>query len=466
MLKAIMLRKKLDGLRNKLSEAKEREKELKTRESELETAIEEAQTDEEKEAVSQAVEEYESDKAESDEAVKNIEQEVSETEAELAEIEAKQRQEGEPDNKSRERGAVTDMRSTRRKFFGMTNQERDAFLGREDVKEFLQRVRSLGVQNRAVTGAELAIPTVVLDLLEENIEEYSKLYKYVNAQPVPGQARRVIQGTVPEAIWTEMCAKLNELALAFNNAEVDGYKVGGFFAVCNAILHDSDINLANTIIMSLGQAIGRALDKAILYGTGTKMPLGIVTRLTQTTKPTNYPDTARAWENLSTTNIKSIPASKTGIDLYKLIITYSSAAKGKYSKGNKLWAMNESTYTTLTAEALSFNAAGAIASGMSKMMPIIGGEIEILNFIPDNVILGGYGDLYLLVEREGTTIAQSEHVKFLEDQTVFKGTARYDGVPLIAEGFVAIGINGVTPTSTMTFAEDAANKSDDATTTK
>ena len=38
-----------------------------------------------------------------------------------------------------------------------------------------------------------------------------------------------------------------------------------------------------------------------------------------------------------------------------------------------------------------------------------------------------------------------------------KGTARYDGVPMIAEAFVAIGINGQTPNSTMTFAEDEAN---------
>ena len=94
---------------------------------------------------------------------------------------------------------------------------------------------------------------------------------------------------------------------------------------------------------------------------------------------------------------------------------------------------------------------------MQKVMPIIGGNIETLDFIPDNVIIGGFGDLYLLAERKGMVIKQSEHVLFLEDATVFKGTARYDGLPVIAEGFVAIGINGVTPTAEMTFAEDTAN---------
>ena len=80
-------------------------------------------------------------------------------------------------------------------------------------------------------------------------------------------------------------------------------------------------------------------------------------------------------------------------------------------------------------------------------MPVIGGEIIELPFIPDGNIVCGYGSAYLLAERAGTQLGQSEHYKFVEDQTVFKGTARYDGAPAIAEAFVVIGINGTTPTA-------------------
>lgn len=459
MLKVIMLRKKLSEVTNKLTEAREKAKELATREKELEVAIEEAQTDEEKEAVSQEVEQYEKDKEENDESVRTLEKEVSDTESELAELESKQRQ-AEPAPEARMRGVET-VKTTRKKFFGMTVQERDAFFAREEVHTFLERVRTLytnGVQNRAITGAELTIPNVMLELLRENIEEYSKLYKHVRVQSVPGKARQPIQGTIPEAIWTEMNGSINELSMLFNNVEVDGYKVSGYMAIDNATLNDSDINLAEAIITALGQSIGLALDKAILYGTGKKMPTGVVTRLAQAAKPETYPDTAREWKNLSSSNIVSIAAAKKGVDLFKEIVIASGNAKGKYSTGNRFWAMNETTKTKLVAEALSFNAAGAIATGMGDTMPIVGGAIETLDFIPDNVIVGGYGDLYLLAEREGAQITQSEHVKFLEDQTVYKGLARYDGLPVIAEGFVAIGILGTTPTADMTFAEDTANK--------
>ena len=41
---------------------------------------------------------------------------------------------------------------------------------------------------------------------------------------------------------------------------------------------------------------------------------------------------------------------------------------------------------------------------------------------------------------------------------MFRGTARYDGMPVIAEGFVAIGISGTKPTgNAVTFATDSAN---------
>ena len=297
----------------------------------------------------------------------------------------------------------------------------------------------------------------MLGIIRENILEYSKLYKHVNVRQVSGEGRMVVMGTIPEAVWTDCCANLNELDLAFNDVEVDCWKVGGYFAVCNANIEDSDIDLASELLTAIGQAIGLALDKAILYGTGTRMPLGVMTRLVQTSAPADYPATARPWADLHTSNIKSIAAGTEDADLIKEIVIDSGAAKGKYSRGEKVWVMNETTYTTLIGNALTINAAGGIVAGINGEMPVAGGIIEVLDFIPDNVIIGGYFDLYLLAERAGTRFATSEHVRFIQDQTVLKGTARYDGQPAIAEGFVAIGLNGVTPNATMTFAADTAN---------
>ena len=457
-LKALMLRKKIDDKKKLLDELREKSQAFQTREAELEQAITEAQTDAEKAAVEAEIDQFDSDKQDNQKQISDLEAEISGMEQELEQSEKKQETPppAEPTGGEARKEPIT--MKTRTKFFGMNRQERDAFFAREEVKTFLERVRTMGKEKRSISGADLLIPTIVLDLIKENILHYSKLYQHVNVKSVPGKARQNVMGAIPEAAWTEMCASLNELNLSFAAVEVDGYKVGGYIAICNAILEDSDIALASEIISAIGQAIGYALDKAILYGTGTKMPLGIVTRLTQATKPSDYSTTARAWENLTTSNVLAI-SGKTDAALFKELVIAAGNAKADYSHGELFWAMNEKTFTKLVANALTINAAGAIVTGQSGTMPVIGGVIEKLSFIPDDVIIGGYGDLYLLAERAGTTIAQSEHVRFLEDQTVFKGTARYDGMPVIAEGFVAIGISGTKPTANaVTFVEDTANK--------
>lgn len=149
---------------------------------------------------------------------------------------------------------------------------------------------------------------------------------------------------------------------------------------------------------------------------------------------------------------------KTGIEFFKAIAIAAKAAKGKYSRGVKFWAMNESTYTDLLVEAMTFNAAGAIVSAQNGVMPVIGGDIDVLpdEVISDGNIVGGYGDLYLLAERSGSEFVRSDEYRFAEDQAAFKGSARYDGMPVIAEGFVAIGI-GAAPATDATFPGDTAN---------
>ena len=463
-LKALLLRKQLDDKKKALEALRAKDAEFQTREAELETAIGEAESEENKNAVEGLVEEFERDKQAHEESKTKLSGEVEQLEQDLAAEEAKQTlpagpapTPGNTPASGGERKDESIMTMKRRGFFGLDIQQRDAFLAREEVKDFLQRVRSLGKEKRGITGAELTIPTVVLDLIRENISKYSKLIAYVRLRPVPGKARQHIMGAIPEAIWTEACATLNELDLSIGQVEVDGYKVGGFVAICNATLEDSDLNLASEIMDGLGQAIGYALDKSIVYGTGTKMPTGFVTRLAQTSKPSDWDSNAPVWKDLHTSNIVTI-TGKTGVALYQEMIRVSSKAKSTYARNGLAWIMNEATKATLTAEGLSVNAAGAIVSGINNTMPVVGGDIVTLDFMADGDVAFGYLELYLLAERAGAQIAQSEHVRFLEDQTVFKGTARYDGVPVIGEAFGIMNISGKAPTTSATFPPDKANQ--------
>ena len=441
-LKALMLRKKLNDATKALEALRAKDAEFEKREAELTESIEEAETEEEKAAVEGEIDAFEADKAAHEENKNKLEGEIADLEGELRDEEAAQNTDapaGEPAPQERKK----ESNIMRRDFFGMSIQERDAFVAREDVQKFLGEVRSAIKEKRAITGAGNLIPQVMLGLLRENVIRYSKLYRHVFVRPVPGTGRMVVEGSIPEAVWTEMCANLNELDLAFTNVEVDGYKVGGYFRICNATLEDSDIDLAAELLDVLGRAIGLALDKAILFGTGTKMPVGILTALKAVT---------------GTPNIVSHAASVVDKALMKALIKDAGLTSSKYSRGEKVWAMNEKTHSEIVVNSLEVNSAGAIVAGVNGTMPVVGGVIEVLNFIPDNIIIGGYMDLYLLAERAGTELSTSEHAFWVADQTGFKGTARYDGKVLDAGAFVAIGINGANPAqTTVTFAQDTAN---------
>lgn len=328
-----------------------------------------------------------------------------------------------------------------------------------NVREYCQR---------GVTNAQLTVPTVMVPMVRESIERYSKLMKHVNKVTLPGEGKVTMLGKIPEAVWTDNAGKLNELSLKLAQVKVDVNKVGGYIPIPNPFLQDSDENLAGIIVDYLGQSIGYGLDKAVIYGTGTDMPVGIIPRLTfaynASTAPkpswwqTNMPD----YTDLSTSNVgKASAASVTGAALFKEIIKVLGKIKPQYvgGSGNKFWAMSPATWLALQAEFLSINSAGAIVTGAQAEMPIIGGAVEILDFIPDNNIIGGYGQAYLLAERRGIELMSSEHVKFTDDVTVFRGKARYDGIPVAGEAFAAFSINttAVATSPTTAFATDSAN---------
>ena len=475
-LKQIMLSRKIEHKKNELAALREKDADFQTREKELEKAIEEAQTEDEQKAVEEEVDKFDTEKTAHDEAKATLETEIGDLEAELAETEVDPPA---PDQRSKkiEKKVRTSIRMNKaemnirslpmnvRAFDSLPIETREAIVQRDDVKTFLAQLRSMKGQSRAIQGGELEIPVTFLELISENMYRYSKLLNRVRVRNVPGEARQTIAGTIPEAVWTEMCGAINELTFVFNQITLDGYKVAGYVPVCNSLLEDtvSNLDLAAWIVEMLSESIALAEDKAILYGKGpaSNMPLGIVTRLAQESAPSGYPANAPAWVDLSDTNIIKIDgAGSTGAEFWSKLTLAAGNTFTRYSRGNQFWAMNSKTYAQLKSKLITFTATGDIVANLFGTLPIVNGDIDILEFIPDGDIIGGYGDLYLWADRRAMVIDQSEHVQFIQDNTVFRGKARADGAPVIPGAFVAININNQEVTTVMDFAADTANDAD------
>lgn len=478
-LRILMIRKRLEDKRSErkklqeaLDAARERKNALTEREAELESDIAEANTEEERAAVEAAVAEFETESAEAataeteaQNALNSLDEEIAGLENELETVE-KEADPPAPEantnsaSRSNEAGKETrTMKLKTRDIRDMSFEERTVFFEREDMKGFVTTLRAAIQDKRAITNVGLSIPESLLGMLRDRTATESKLIPFVTYHRRRGTGRELIEGTIPEAVWTEICANLNELTLGFNDVELDGYEVGGFIPVCNAYLEESDFDLVEIVLTAIAKAIAKALDKAIVYGTGVKMPLGFVTRLAQTSQPAGYPATARTWVDLHTSNVLT-GTGATGTNLIKEIVARSGVAKGTNANTDGLvWIMNHKTHVAIMGEALAANAAGLLVPGLRDEMPVVGGRIIEEDFMPDNNVAFGYLETYVLLERGEVRLDNSEHVKFLQNKTVFRGTGRFDGTPAIAENFGILTIVNTAPTTSVSFAEDSANPS-------
>lgn len=473
MLKQLLLTRKIsakraemDQLKAARAEMEEKRKALSIREAELEAAVQEltdTSTEEEHAAIDAAVSEFEAEAAaaeqaenENEEAQVNLQNEIDGLERELNELNERATTQAAP-NTAEHRDERKGYSMNR--FFNLSPEQTREFFTNDGVVNFLSEVRAAMREKRAINNAGLLIPDTMLGLVREEIARQSKLLPFVNLRRVGGTARMNIMGKIPEAVWTEMCANINQIDLVFNQTEVDGYKVAAAVVVCNAIQEDSDIALASEIISAIGTAIGKAIDKAILFGTGTKMPIGIATRLAASSQPAWWGTNEKAFTDLHTSNVQTLNIyAGTGAAFMQALVKALAIAKPVYSGEGLFWAMNRKTHLDIMAKCLEFDSSAAIVSN-TNLFPIVGGTIVEFedDELADYEIIGGFGGNYLMAERAGIQLASSTEYLFLQDQTAYKGTARYDGKPLAGEAFVIVNYNNQSATTTADFAPDEAN---------
>ena len=144
-LKALLLRKKIDEQKKALAALREKDKDFDTREAELKTSIAEVTEEtskEDRDALDELVTRFDEEKQAHEDEKAELDKVIGELETELAAEEAAQdttppagvTPPADEGNKENERKDATTM-NIRNKVFGrMSEQERSAFVAREDVK--------------------------------------------------------------------------------------------------------------------------------------------------------------------------------------------------------------------------------------------------------------------------------------------------------------------------------------------
>lgn len=161
-LKALLLRKELDGKRSALTKA-DRKEEFEKRTAELEAAVNEITEDntaEEREALTNSIEELEADKAENEAAITKLREEIAELEKELAEIEEEQNVPAQPEERTKDMSEIMTRNSVE-----YVNAYAEYIKGRKDERE-LRNMLTTENDTTPNGTATVAVPDVVYDTIK------------------------------------------------------------------------------------------------------------------------------------------------------------------------------------------------------------------------------------------------------------------------------------------------------------
>ena len=222
-----------------------------------------------------------------------------------------------------------------------------------------------------------------------------------------------IQATAPSAAFVNETQPIPLSSETFDQKVLNAYKLAAGISVSNEILEDSAYNLEEHIVQEFSKAIGAVEENALLNGTGTGEPLGII--------PTLAAD--------STTTIATAGVNISADDLVNLV--YSLPAP--YRK-NASFLVNDSTLAAirkLKDSNLAYIWESALAMG--EPSSLLGFPIFSSEFMPPiasgniAVLFGDFGK-FIIGMRGNLQFKPLYELHALNDCTSFLMIERFDGV--------------------------------------
>ena len=142
--------------------------------------------------------------------------------------------------------------------------------------------RELTAEQRAAVSASAAIPTQTLNRIEAYMEE-SPILSRVDMTYIPGNVTIPVEGTNADASWVAMGTAATDSADSITSISLAAYKLIKTVEI-TADVEAMAIDAFETwLVGALAEKIEKALDAAVINGTGTNQATGICTTISEST---------------------------------------------------------------------------------------------------------------------------------------------------------------------------------------
>jgi HK97 family phage major capsid protein len=276
------------------------------------------------------------------------------------------------------------------------------------------------VEKRALTIASdsggAAVPTVTYDMIIKRMTQTSALFGLIQKTYIPGNVVLPVANAQTAALWTDTAPDpdrddtLSQVALG-------SYALSKFAKVKGQLILMAIDALEAYVVSAISDQLAIAVENAILNGTGSSQPTGILSGV--------------AWSD----GVNSAT--------YTTSLSYDDMVNAKKLLGlyrtNAVWvvnaAMEAQIYKIKTSTAQPLFTQNPITGLISSPL---GFPIVVDYYMPDDTILLMNPEYYYMNINQNPTIIADDSAGFLSTSRVYRGTMFLDAKPALSAAFVKL----------------------------
>jgi len=282
----------------------------------------------------------------------------------------------------------------------------------------LQKARAIvETEKRAAfvntTEAAAVIPTRTLNEIFQEAADMGAVLSYVRRFDMPSNLAVPVATPEDAAEWHVEGAEVTPAHTRPTNVIFNGFELMKVFSMSTAARSMSISAFERYLRTELVRTMVTAMQRAVVVGTGTGQPTGLL-------------------------NAGVITNTHTGAASYETLLGAAARLKRGYSMG-AAWAMNNSTLyngimrVTDTTGRPMLNEAREGGADM-----ILGRRIIVDDFIPDNTIIFGNFQYYGMNYPQDIVLEVSRDSAFRRGLIDYRALAVCDGKPIIPDAFVRL----------------------------
>ena len=273
----------------------------------------------------------------------------------------------------------------------------------------------LNIEERALLGTSAVIPTETLNRVVERLEEHSVLLPFITRLSIPGNVTLPVENVKNEASWVAMGGASTDSADSFAAVALTAHKLIKTVEIGADVAAMAIDAFESFIVDALAKKLARAIENAILNGTGSLQPTGLLL--------TGQVTQIETW-------------TATGMT-YADLLKVPARLPSPYHRGAR-WVFNRATFFQTVLAIVDTTGRPVVlreVEGGSGFL-LLGYPVVINDFVPANQAIFGNFEYYALNFAKAFEISKDSSVAFRVGSQVYRALALVDARPTMAEAFV------------------------------